>query len=420
MKYPTLVLCVLLAAASFAHASDELTPAQALMAEGDKVFNSRDYAKATQIYKQAVVAAEKAKEAETLVEALSMAARGYLIRKQGKEGRPFLDRAGQLATPDDPKGWSRYLGVRGRFEWRADDKPAAAKTFEEMYDYCLKHELWTRAVDAAHMVAIVGTHEQQLVWAKKGIAAAEQGEMEGWLGPLWNNLGNTYDELSRPKDALDAWIKARHYHWKGAGEKPKLVADWAVGLGYRKVGDLEKAKQWQRPVLAWAERRLAEKDDADRREWVALARMELGLIALAEGRGKAAEPLLRPAREVLEAAGLAKWHPAAWKELEDALARVDAERSDMDPKAETRLRLDDLGRAIYGYRIHHKKLPARLETLTEKDERNPQPFLAAVPTDAWGKSFEYRVLDRRTYQLRSCGPDGKPDTDDDLVHPAKK
>ena len=322
MKYGLPILWIALFLMALAHAEEPSSPAQTLLAEGDKLFASRAYAKATTLYEQAIAAAEKAGEAGTLVEALSMTARGYLIRKKKEEGRPFIERAAKLAKDTDPQGWSRYLGVRGRFEWRDDDKPRAAKTFEAMYEYSLKRELWRRAVDAAHMVAIVGSHAEQLVWAKKGISAAEKGGMDGWLGPLWNNLGNTYDELKRPQEALDAWVKARHYHWKVGTETNKLVADWAVGLGHRKVGGLDLARQWQRPVLAWAERRLAEKDEPDRREWVALAQLELGLIASAQGRLQDARALLVPAHKALDTAGMKKWHPAAWAELEAALKRV--------------------------------------------------------------------------------------------------
>lgn len=403
------ILWFLLTPVLLAWGEEPLTAAQVLLAEGDRVFRTREYAQATVLYEKAAVQAEKDRETSTLVEALSMAARGYLIREKGAAGRPFLERATTLARDTDAQGWSRYLGVRGRFEWKQGDKPRATKTFEAMYDYCWKRELWRRAVDAAHMVAIVGTSAEQLVWAQKGIAAAEKGEMDGWLGPLWNNLGNTYDELKRPKEALEAWIKARHYHWKVGSETNKLIADWAVGLGHRKVGDLQRALQWQRPVLAWAERRLAEKDEPERREWVALAQMQLGLIALAQKRPREACALLAPAYKVLETAGMKKWHPAAWAELEAAQWVANAHTM-----------MSNLGSAINSYRLMNKKLPESLQALTETDSRNPMPFLTSIPPDSWGNPYDYRVLDRKSYQIVSAGPDGQLDSEDDLLFPPPK
>ncbi len=40
-----------------------------------------------------------------------------------------------------------------------------------------------------------------------------------------------------------------------------------------------------------------------------------------------------------------------------------------------------------------------------------------MPQDPWGNPYEYRTLDRTTYQIRSNGEDGMPDTDDDIVWP---
>ena len=76
--------------------------------------------------------------------------------------------------------------------------------------------------------------------------------------------------------------------------------------------------------------------------------------------------------------------------------------------------------AIDQYRMRKKKLPDSLEALTETDDRNPYPFMKTIPVDPWGNEFEYRVLDRSNYQLRSYGEDGEPDTDDDITWPKEK
>ena len=60
---------------------------------------------------------------------------------------------------------------------------------------------------------------------------------------------------------------------------------------------------------------------------------------------------------------------------------------------------------------------ASLEALTETDGRNPYPFMKTIPKDPWGNDYEYRVLDRSTFQIRCYGEDGEPDTDDDIVWP---
>ncbi len=405
-----ILLCLLLVCVPCAWGEDAPAPSAKLLAEADKTFRLRDYAGATERFKLAAAAAEKEGATERLVEALAMAARGHLIRKQPALGQPLLDRAAKLATDKAPLGWSRFLGVRGRFEWKVrKDKPLATKTFEAMYRYCVKHELWSRAVDATHMVAITGTLDQQVTWAAKGIAAAEKGKRTEWLGPLWNNLGNTHQERGEHDKALAAWLKARHYHWLGTQELPKLVADWAVGMGYRHLGKWKEAKAWLRPTLAWAERRYAEEKTAERGEWIGLACLELGLIAVAEKRLPAARADLERAYPLLKAVKMADWHPKLWKELLDGLKAADADA------AATGVHRHIFASALDVYRMQHKKLPKSLATLTEMDGRNPHPILKAVPLDPWGREYAYKTLDRSTYEIRSCGRDGEPGTDDDVV-----
>ncbi len=313
------LVLVALAATALAGPGDS---ASALLGRGDQTFRSRKYAEATTLFEKAVKSAEAEKNGSILVEALSMAARGYLIRDLKEKGRPWLARAKALAKASDPKGWSRYLGVRGRFEWKDENLAGATKTFEDMYDYCLKHELHSRAVDAAHMVAITGSTDKQIEWGKKGIVAAEKGEMEGWLGPLWNNLGNTYQDAGRFDDAVVAFIKARHYHWKVGQEINKLIADWAVGMAYRRAGDAKKAILWIRPVLAWSERRYAEKKAPDTAGWVGFSRREMGELAALDGKTAEALAHLRKAKTFLVEADMPKWGAKGFKKLEARITEL--------------------------------------------------------------------------------------------------
>ena len=298
-----------------------MTESEQLLADGDAAFRRREYEEATNFFKQAAEVAEAQNDGATLVQALCMVARGYLIRELRDDGLPWIERAGNLATAEQPAGWSRYLGVRGRFEWQEDNNATATATFREMYDYCLEHSLHNRAIDAAHMVAITGTQDEQIFWAKKGIVAAEQGEVDGWLGPLWNNLGATYDEAGQYDEALEAYTRARHYHWKVGDEHAKLAADWAVGKTYRRLGQPATAAQWLRPVLAWAERRYAEDPSMERGEWVGLACWDLGEIAASEGREDDALELLRRAERQLGDAKMPEWDANGWQEILD---RIDA------------------------------------------------------------------------------------------------
>ena len=289
--------------------------ASEIIQKADNVFNSREYDKSRDIYMSAIDAAVGDDKNSDLTEVYSMVARTYLITGKKEEGRPWIDKAKDLANPEQPMGWSRYLGVRGRFEWQDDEKDKATKTFKEMYDYCSTNKLHSRAIDAAHMVAITGSLETQVEWGLKGIKEAEEGNVTGWLGPLWNNLGATYEEMNEYEKSLDAYQKAREYHWLHGDEMNKLIADWAVGHAFRLAGHHEEAAKWIRPVLAWCER-------IDANEFIGWSCKELGEIELAKGNNSAALEYFVRAEEKLKAEAMPEWDPDGYKALVDQISEL--------------------------------------------------------------------------------------------------
>jgi len=283
--------------------------ADSLLAEADRLFQHREFDSALEQYNAAVETARSDFNRPVETEALAQVARIYLKNGNKEDGRKFLDEAGLKASDSDPMGWSRYLGVRGRYEWQDKDLVKARATFDTMYVYCNTNALWGRAVDAANMISIVAeTAEEQIEWSRRGIEAAEAGGVESWLGPLWNNLGATYFDMKQFDSALPAFIKAREYHWQFSGEIAKLYADYHVGMAYRHLGHLEKAGQWLRPVLAWAER-------LGDHSAIGQACEDLGEIAIADGRRTEGLALLKRARDEYKAAGFDE----SWKEVLDGI-----------------------------------------------------------------------------------------------------
>ena len=317
--WPVLVWCLLLPAVipsnELGASSESLSAARQMLEEADDIFRQGNNEQAAEIYKLAASAAEREMVLGIRAEALAQVARCYLKMDRKEEGRRWLTMAAEIATDRMPRAWSRYLGVRGRFEWLDDDLETATVTFREMYDYCLQYDLHERAVDAAHMVAITAPPEEQIQWGRKGIEAAEAGGIEGWLGPLWNNLGWTYDDLGRYQESLEALLQAREYHWKLGGEMNKLIADWSVGHAYRMAGQPEEAARWMRPVLAWSERLYSAEQSPDAAEWIGHSCRELGELALHGKNLPEALKYLRRARERLQEAGMPDWDADGFEEL---------------------------------------------------------------------------------------------------------
>lgn len=290
--------------------------ADSLLAQADSVFQKRDYQGALDLYTRTSEIARADFNRPVEVEALAQMARMNLLLDTKEEGRHWLQVATERASDSDPMGWSRLLGVKGRFEWKDGDLKTAHATFEEMYTYCNTNALWSRAVDAAHMIAIVSeTPEEQIEWGQRGIEAAEAGGVESWLGPLWNNLGTTYYDLKHYDLALECFLKARQYHWQYSDETAKLYADYHVGMTYRFLGKYDEAKQWLRPVLAWAER-------LENHSAIGQACEDLGEIDIAQGKKTEGVALLKRARTEYQAAGFDKTWPGIWENVNKRLTEV--------------------------------------------------------------------------------------------------
>lgn len=295
--------------------SDSATADQ-LLQEADSVFQARDYAKALDLYTGVVEASRKEFNRSVETEALSQCARMNLLLNQKEAGRELLVKAAERADESDPMGWSRYLGVRGRFEWQDNDLPTARKTFDQMYTYCTTNALWSRAVDAAHMIAIVAeTPKEQIMWNYKGIEAAEKTDQEQWLGPLWNNLGTIYYDQSQCDSALTCFLKAREFHWRHSGEVAKLFADYHIGMTYRRMGQFDEAATWLRPVLAWAER-------LDNHSAIGQACEDLGESYIGLGKKSDGLKLLKRAREEYKLEHFDEQLPDIYKALEKRIAEL--------------------------------------------------------------------------------------------------
>jgi len=254
-----------------------------LIKQGDDLFNKRERSEALEIYKAAADTALAENNNSNLTEAYAQTARCYLSMDNKEEGRPWLEKAEKIAKDTEPYGWTRYLGVKGRFLWRdaVDEKrevmpevDEAAKIFTQMYDYALKHQLHGRAIDAANMMSIVGDVEERIEWGLKGIKAAEEGGLENWLAPLWNNLGWNYDDLGRYDESLEALKKARRYHYIKANEKSMLIADWSVAHAFRMTGQIDTALVWAQRATIWAKDMYDEDPSPENAEWLGLCYKE--------------------------------------------------------------------------------------------------------------------------------------------------
>jgi len=303
----------------------QVSRASELVKQGDGLFNDNKLSEALEVYQSAADTALAEKDNASLVEAYSQVARCYLKMDKKEEGRPWLAKAEAAASESEPLGWTRYLGVKGRYLWKdaaekqGEDAPVveeAAKLFSGLYEYALAHRLYSRAVDAANMMSIVAQPEERIEWGLKGIKAAEDGGLESWMAPLWNNLGWNYSDLGRYDESLEALKKARRYHYKKGLEKQMLIADWAVAHALRMDGQPDSAIAWCMRIVPWAKDLYDEDPSAENAEWLGKSYQELAEASLDKGDDKRAAAGFRSAQMYLRKAGMEEWDPDGYNSLE--------------------------------------------------------------------------------------------------------
>ena len=70
--------------------------------------------------------------------------------------------------------------------------------------------------------------------------------------------------------------------------------------------------------------------------------------------------------------------------------------------------------------FEHKSVPNDLAELEATNPQTGRPFWERVK-DPWGNDYRIERGDRATqYSIRSYGPDGQPDTDDDILYPKRE
>jgi tetratricopeptide (TPR) repeat protein len=176
-----------------------------------------------------------------------------LARIEGLRGRfeqcdALLDEADALGGAE-----ARVLLERGRRE-RSSGRPGAGLAeFEKAFEQARASGEDVLAVDAAHMLAIVGDSE---AWTSRALEMAASSDDPGvhyWLGPLYNNLGWSRYESGDAPGALEAFELALASRERD-DPRPyeREIARYAVGKALRALGRADEAAAALEECVAWA------------------------------------------------------------------------------------------------------------------------------------------------------------------------
>lgn len=194
-----------------------------------------------------------------------------------------------------------YLALeRGRQLRSSGHAEQSRPHFLEALDVAESHGLDHLAADVAHMLAIIGTADEQIEWAERALAIASAStdrRARAWIGSVANNLGWTLHDLGRYDEAqlqFERALKAREE--QGDAERIR-IGRWTVARGLRSLGRPEEAHAIQYELSA------SGPEDGYVEE-------ELGELLLILGRADEARPRFAHAYALLAADdGLAEAEP---------------------------------------------------------------------------------------------------------------
>lgn len=176
-----------------------------------------------------------------------------LARVEGLRGRfeqcdALLDAAETLGGAE-----ARVALERGRRERSSGRAGAGLVQFAQAYELARSNGEDVIAVDAAHMLAIVGDSE---AWTGRAVEIAGSSDDPGvryWLGPLYNNLGWSLYEAGDAGGALEAFELALASRERDdARPYEREIARYSVGKALRAVGRAGEAAAALERCVAWA------------------------------------------------------------------------------------------------------------------------------------------------------------------------
>ena len=182
---------------------------------------------------------------------MTQIARTQGLQMKFTEAHRTLDGVEAVLTDDLVVARIRYLLERGRVYNSAGLADSASPFFLEAWEIGRRTGEDFYAVDAAHMMAIIESPEEQLVWAAKAMEVAEASSDEravGWLGSLYNNTGWTYHDMGDYDKALDLFEKALAWNREHGSEERVRIARWTVARAYRSLGRVEEALRIQKDL----------------------------------------------------------------------------------------------------------------------------------------------------------------------------
>jgi tetratricopeptide (TPR) repeat protein len=202
-------------------------------------------------FRNLVPLAEKSGDASYRAQLLTQIARAQGLQMNFAGAHLTLDSVEAMLTEEMVVPRIRYLLERGRVYNSANQADSARPYFIKAWEMARPAGEDFYAVDAAHMMAIIESPQEQLAWSEKAMRAAEQSsnaKARRWLGSLYNNTGWTYHDMGEYEKALELFEKALAWNREYGDEDRVRIARWTIARTYRSLGRVEEALALQKEL----------------------------------------------------------------------------------------------------------------------------------------------------------------------------
>ena len=215
----------------------------------DTLWNYNDAAKSEALFKDLF-----SNEIGNQAEILTQIARAQGLQGKFDEAHKTLNEVERLEK--DGRIQVRYLLERGRVYNSSKQGDKATSLFLEAYALGKSIGADFYTIDAAHMMAIAETSNQQLSWHETALELCEtttDDHAKKWLGSVTNNAAWTYHDLGRYEEALETFQKALAWHKQQGKPETIRIAKWSVARCLRSLGGYQEALEIQKRILAECE-----------------------------------------------------------------------------------------------------------------------------------------------------------------------
>jgi tetratricopeptide (TPR) repeat protein len=210
----------------------------------DSGWNHQDPAESETNFKALIDRAESSGRPAYVAETLTQLARSVGLQRRFGEAHALLDRAEAMLTNDMSRARVRLLLERGRVINSSGDGVASVPLFEQALTQAQAAGLEYLAVDAAHMLGIVAQPDEAIEWNERAIEMAEAAgddDVKGWLGPLYNNLAWTYNDIGEHEKALDLFERDIAFRNSRNLAFQASIALWSKAKTLRFLGRIDEA-----------------------------------------------------------------------------------------------------------------------------------------------------------------------------------